>query len=115
MESILTSTKKKLGIEEDYTHFDEGEIIDHINGVFADLNQLGVGPEEGFTISDGSATWTDYLGDTKKLEQVKSYMFMRLKLIFDPPSQSSVLESYNRQIEKLEWRLNVAAESIKTE
>lgn len=115
MESILNSTKKKLGIGEDYTHFDEGDLIDHINSVFADLAQLGVGPEEGFSIEDASAIWDDFLSDNVKLESVKTYMFMRLKLIFDPPQQSAVIASYEKQIEKYEWRLNVAAEEDTTE
>lgn len=116
MESILNSTKKKLGIGEDYTHFDDGELIDHINTVFADLNQLGVGPKEGFMIEDADAIWDDYLTDEPlKLQQVKTYMHMRVRLIFDPPTQTAVLTSYQEQIKQLEWRLNVAAESIQTD
>ena len=116
MESILNSTKKKLGIGEDYTHFDDGDLIDHINTVFADLNLLGVGPAEGFMIENSDAIWDDYLTDNPlKLQQVKTYMYLRLKLIFDPPTQSAVLTSYKEQIEKLEWLLNVAAESTQTD
>lgn len=112
MDSILDSTKKKLGIGEDYTHFDDGDLIDHINTVFSDLHQLGVGPEEGFMIEDSSATWDEYLGDNAlKLQQVKTYMHLRIRLIFDPPTQSALLTSHQEQINKLEWRLNVAAES----
>lgn len=116
MESILNSTKKKLGLGEDYTHFDDGDLIDHINTVFADLNLLGVGPPEGFMIEDADAIWDDYLTDNAlKLQQVKTYMGLRLRLIFDPPTQSAVLTSYQEQINKLEWKLNVVAESTQTD
>lgn len=111
MDSILDSTKKKLGLEADYAHFDEGEIIDHINSVFADLTQLGVGPADGFAIENSETTWGDYIGDEKRLQSVKTYMGLRLRLIFDPPQQAAVLTSYKEQIEKLEWRLNMAAET----
>lgn len=111
MDSILDSTKKKIGLDAEYTHFDDGEIIDHINSIFADLYQLGIGPSDGFTISDSTAKWSDFIGDSKKLTNVKTYMFLRLRLIFDPPQQSAVLTSYQEQIQKLEWRLNSAAES----
>ena len=115
MDSILNSTKKKIGITADYTHFDDGDLIDHINSVFADLNQLGVGPAKGFAIQDDTATWDDYLvEDALKLQSVKTYMHLRVKLIFDPPQQAALLTSMKEQIEKLEWRLNVAAESTQT-
>lgn len=111
MESILNSTKKKLGIAEDYTQFDDGDLIDHINSVFMDLTLLGVGPEEGFIIEDHYANWEDFIPDAYQLQAVKTYMFMRVKLIFDPPQQSTVLTSYQEQIKSLEWKLNVIAES----
>lgn len=107
-ESILTSVKKKLGIAEDYTHFDEDIIMD-INSVFLILHELGVGPE-GFTIDDSSTTWTDYLGDDTNLETVKSYMALKVQMIFDPPLSSAVAEAKNQMIKEMEWRLNVAAE-----
>lgn len=109
-ESILTSIKKLLGIMVDYTHFDT-DIIMHINSVFMILTQLGVGPKSGFSISDASSVWSDFLGDTSTLESVKTYMFMKVKLIFDPPLSTAVLESMKQMISELEWRLNVAAES----
>lgn len=109
MESILTSIKKLLGITEDYEHFD-ADIIMHINSVFMILNQLGVGPEKGFSISDETATWNDYLPDATNLEAVKSYMHLKVKLLFDPPLSSSVMESMQHMISELEWRLNVQAE-----
>lgn len=112
MESILTSIKKLLGIEEDDKYFDT-EIIMHINSVFTILTQLGVGPSEGFSIEDDLTTWEEYLGDDMTLFQsVKSYIFMRVKLLFDTSTTSSaVIESMNRMINEFEWRLNANAES----
>ena len=110
MESILTSIKKLLGITDEYEYFDQ-DIVMHINSVFTDLCQIGVGPEEGFFIEDETSVWTDFIPDPGKMESVKTYMYLRVKLLFDPPTSSSVIESINRQIEKFEWRLNVAAES----
>lgn len=109
MESILTSIKKLLGIEEEYTQFDN-DITMHINSVFLNLTQLGVGPEEGFLIEDDTATWYDFIGDSNQLQAVKSYMYLKVKLLFDPPLSSSVIESTNRIIAELEWRLNVAVD-----
>lgn len=110
MESILTSVKKMLGIDEAYEHFDP-DIIIHVNSVFAVLTQLGVGPSTGFSISDNSALWSDYISDETRLSAVKSYVFLRVKLLFDPPLSSAVMECYKTQINELEWRLNVTAET----
>ena len=111
MESILTSIKKLLGIAEDYTHFDN-DIIIHINSVFMTLTQLGVGPSEGFYIEDKYAEWIDFIDDPARLQAVKTYIYLKVKLVFDPTSVgSSTLASYERQIQELEWRLNVAAET----
>lgn len=107
MESILTSIKKLLGITEEYEHFD-ADLTIHINSVFSILTQLGVGPSEGFSISDKFGTWTEFVGEPAKIEMVKSYVYLKVKLIFDPPQSSSVLEAYKSQINELEWRLNVA-------
>ena len=109
MESILTSIKKLLGIDEEYAQFDS-DIIMHINSVFLNLTQLGVGPSEGFQIEDDSDTWEDFIGDSNQLQAVKSYVYLKVKLLFDPPLSSSVIESMNRMIAELEWRLNVAVE-----
>ena len=106
MESILTSIKKMLGIQEEYEHFD-ADIVMHINSVFMILMQLGVGPASGFSIHDKTATWADFLPEGQQLEAVKSYMYLKVKLLFDPPLGSAVMESYNKQISELEWRLNV--------
>lgn len=110
MDSILTSIKKMLGITEDYTHFDT-DIVMHINSVFSILTQLGVGPPEGFYIQDKTTIWYEYISDPNKIEMVKSYMYLKVRLIFDPPSSSSVIEAFNKQISEFEWRLNVAVET----
>ena len=109
MESILTSIKQLLGIKEEYEYYDE-QIIMHINSVFFILTQLGVGPSEGFSIEDKFATWNDFLPNEQNIEAVKSYMHLKVKLLFDPPMSSAVLESINRLISELEFRLNVATE-----
>lgn len=111
MDSILTSIKKLLGITEDYEHFDQ-DIIMHINSVFMILTQMGVGPADGFRIEDDSETWSDFTSDLKVLESVKSYIYLKVRLLFDPPTSSSVLDSTNRLISELEWRLNVAGEEV---
>lgn len=113
MESILNSIKKLLGIAEDYDYFDS-DIIMHINSVFATLTQLGVGPEKGFSINDESEKWEDFLPEERMLHSVKSYMFMKVKLIFDPPLSSAVIECTKEQIKELEWRLQVAVDSANT-
>lgn len=105
MESILTSIKKLLGISEDYTQFDI-DIIMHINSTLMILNQIGVGPEKPASITDQMNTWQDTLGDIGNIEAVKSYIYLRVKLLFDPPV-GSALEALNRQIAEYEWRLSV--------
>lgn len=105
MESILTSIKKLLGITEEYEHFDP-DIIMHINSVFMILTQMGVGPSEGFIIEDETTTWSDYSENTMPIESIKTYIYLRVRLLFDPPSSSAVIESMNRTINELEWRLN---------
>ena len=109
MDSILTSIKKLLGITEEYEHFDQ-DIIMHINSVFMILTQMGVGPEEGFTISDSTTTWNEFTNDDKKIEAVKTYVYLKVRLLFDPPASSSVMEAINRSINEIEWRLNIAAD-----
>lgn len=110
MESILTSIKKLLGIEENYEHFDQ-DIIMHINSIFMVLTQLGVGPSEGFVIEDESSLWSDFITDDSKISAVKTYIYLKVKLLFDPPLSSAVIESINRSINEFEWRLNVSAET----
>ena len=111
MESILTSIKKMLGIAEDYTQFDM-DIIMHINSVFMTLTQIGVGPSKGFHIEDSIAEWTDFTDDMEQIQAVKTYIFLKVKLLFDPASVgSATLASYERTIQELEWRLNWYAEN----
>lgn len=107
--SILTSTKKILGISEDYTAFDT-DIITHINTVFSTLTQLGVGPAEGFMIEDESVDWDEYIVDDLQNNSVKSYMYLRVRLLFDPPATSYLISAFDQQIKELEWRLNVHRE-----
>lgn len=111
MESILISIKKLLGIAEDYTHFDN-DIIMHINSVFLILTQLGVGPPEGFVIQDATALWTDFVSDDKNLELIKSYTYLKVKIMFDPPLSSAVLDSTNQLIKEYEWRIQVASDPV---
>ena len=106
MDSILTSIKKLLGISADYTHFDQDLII-QINSAFSALTQLGVGPIEGFEIQDASSTWSEFIDDPR-LNFAKTYVQIRVKLAFDPPTSSALIESYNRQLDELTWRLTVA-------
>lgn len=110
-QSILISTKKVLGIAEDYTVFDL-DIITHINTAFSTLTQLGVGPAEGFMIEDETAVWTDFdpIDDDRLYNSVKSYVFLRVRQLFDPPSTSYLIAAFDRQIQELEWRLNVYRE-----
>ncbi|MBQ0079614.1 MAG: hypothetical protein KBS66_06985 [Eubacterium sp.] len=105
MDSILVTVKQLLGISEDDDYFDP-QIIALINDALSTLAQLGVGPEDGFVIYDDSASWTDFLGETKLLESVKTYVYLSVKVVFDPPTSPSVVESFNRKLDQLEWRLN---------
>lgn len=107
--SILTSIKKLLGIAEEDTSFDQ-DIIMHINTVFAILAQLGVGPEGGFSIEDDSAVWGNYLGNATNLELVKSYIYMKVRSMFDPPTSSILADAMNKNISELEWRINTTVD-----
>ena len=109
MESILTSIKKLLGIVEECGDFDT-DIIIHINSALFDLTQMGVGPQNGFSIQDDLLKWSDFLEDSTKYEAVKTYVFLKVKTVFDPPASATVLEAYNRRILECEFRLNVQAE-----
>lgn len=103
--SILNSIKKLLGIDEKYTQFDT-DIIMHINSVFMILNQLGIGPENGFKITDKDQKWEDYISDDDNLDAIKTYMHLKVKIIFDPPLNSTVMDAHKQMISELEWRLN---------
>lgn len=115
-DSILTSVKKMLGIEEEYTHFDP-DVLMNINSIFAVLTQIGVGPSDGFVIEDKGAAWSEFLPEkmAKQLAFVKSYMFLRVRLLFDPPQSSAAIDSMTRQANELEWRLRVAADETPEE
>lgn len=106
MESILITIKKMLGINEDDFSFDY-ELNGHINSALFILNQLGVGPTSGFYITGPSETWYDLLGDRKDLELVKTNVYLRVKLMFDPPQNSFLVASIQKQIEEFEWRIEV--------
>lgn len=112
-DSILVSIKKLLGITEEYNYFD-ADIIMHINMAFMVLYQLGVGPKTPFTIEDASATWSDFMGDSTDLAGVKTYVFLKVKLVFDPPQSSAAMEAIKQNIAELEWRLNVTADPAST-
>lgn len=112
-DSILVSTKKALDIPETYDVFDQN-IIMYINGVFSTLSQLGIGPEEGFEIVDATATWSDFLGGNAKFNAVKSYMVLRVKMLFDPPGTSFLQDAIKEQIKELEVRINIERENRST-
>lgn len=109
-ESILVSVKKMIGgIAKECTDFDT-DIILHTNTVFMELKQMGVGPEEGYRIEDYSSTWDEFTGDDIDLEAVKSYVPLKVKMLFDPSASSGINETYKREIDRLEWRLYIAAD-----
>ncbi len=109
--SILNTTKKILGIEPLYTPFDV-DVVTHINSVFSVLNQLGVGPEDGFFITDQNALWDEFQIPGNQLNLVKTYIFLRVRLLFDPPGTSYLIEAMNNQIREYEWRLSEMRESL---
>ena len=108
--SILTSVKKMVGVAEEYTAFDL-DILTHINTVFSTLNQVGIGPVDGFMIEDATPTWDAFLGSNLLLNSVKSYTYLRVKLLFDPPQTSYGITALKEQVQEFEWRLNVVRET----
>lgn len=104
MDSILTSIKKLLGIDEEYEHFDV-DIIAHINSVMMTANQIGLGPVNGFIVTDKTQTWAQFLAPRTDITAVTTYFFLKVKLLFDPPQSSFAIESYKNQIVEMEWRL----------
>lgn len=110
MGSILNDTKKALGLDAEYKAFDP-DVMMHINSVFTILQQLGIGPDEGFMIEDETPTWDIFLATDKRLNSVKSYMYLRVRLLFDPPQMSFHVKALQDQIQEFEWRLNVQRES----
>lgn len=109
-DSILTSVKKLLGLAEEYDAFD-ADIIMHINSTFTILTQLGVGPSEGFMIEDKNNKWSEFISDMKLYQLVKSYIGLKVRLVFDPPMSSAVMECYKAQINEYEWRLRTVSET----
>lgn len=110
-DSILITIKKLLGLAEDYTPFD-ADVIVFINSAFMTLRQLGIGPESGFSISDSSTTWNEYLSDLQLYEPIKEYIYLKVRIMFDPPSNSFVMDAYKQQASELEWRLMVEKDYV---
>lgn len=110
MDSILNSIKELLGIPAEQVNFDT-DVIMHINSAFSDLYDIGVGPEQGFAIQDDNDVWDDFLEGKINFENAKEYVYLSVKIIFDPPASSSALAAMERKLEKLEWKLNVKAET----
>ncbi len=108
-ESILDTIKKMLGISAEYTNFDV-DIIMHINTVLMILSQLGVGPSSGFRIDDNGAIWSDFIDEEDNLNAVTSYIYLKVRLLFDPPLNSAIIDSMNQTIKELEWRLNIQSD-----
>lgn len=108
--SILKSTKKILGLSDTYDAFDL-DILTHINSVFSELDQLGIGPVNGYFIEDDAAEWDDFLVPDNQRALVRTLMFLKVRLLFDPPTTSFLLDALKNQIEKYEWRLNVMREN----
>lgn len=106
---ILASTKKVLGVPEDYTAFDL-DIMTHINTAFSVLTQIGVGPAEGFFIEDGDAVWSDFITDNITLNMVKTYVYLKSRILFDPPTTSFLIEALNKQIAEYETRISYRRE-----
>lgn len=114
MESILNSVKNQIGIVDECTDFDKNLIM-HINSVFFILWQLGVGPSKPFSITNETSIWSDFIPEGQNIEAVKSYVYLKVQLLFDPPSSSALMEAKNRQISELEWRLNAEVDIFKTQ
>lgn len=112
--SILVSLKQTLWpeVQEGTNMPFDAELIMHINSIFADINQLGIGPETPYQITGESETWTDFFSDIAQANNVKSYMYLRLRLLFDPPQNSFLVQSYEKQIKEIEWRLTVRSNEM---
>ena len=108
-ESILRTIKKMLGLDLDYDAFDT-DIIVFINSAMMTLQQLGVGPKEGFVVTGLKEMWSDFIPSDTMMEGIKSYLFLCVKMVFDPPTSSFVMEAMKTQKEELEWRLREQAE-----
>jgi|SRR5215510_8788639 len=109
--SILDDTKKILGLAPDYDVFDL-DIITHINSAFSVVCQLGVGPEDGFFVQNESEVWDDFPVPTNQLSLVRTYIYLKVRMLFDPPTTSFLIEAMNKQIAEYEWRLNIYREVV---
>ena len=110
-DSILVSIKKMLGLDDEYTPV-ETDVLVHINAAFMTLCQMGIGPKEGFSVTDYDQTWSDFLTNKVMLGGVKTWVYLQVKMLFDPPTNSFVMDAYKTQAEQILWRLNVQAESV---
>lgn len=108
-DSILDSVKKVLGLDAAYTAFDP-DLVMHINSAISTLTQLGIGPDTGFSITGKDETWATFLGTDARLNSVKSCLYLRVRMLFDPPNTSYMIEAMNNQIREFEWRLNTYRE-----
>lgn len=107
--SILKSIKKVLGLSPEYDVFDE-DIIMHINSILSNLTQIGVGPATGLFIEDDTQTWKDLFGEDPRFNNIKSYVYLKVRLMFDPPQNSNITNAINEQIKEFEWRINAERE-----
>jgi hypothetical protein len=110
-DSILNSVKKNLGLSEDYTPFDS-DILMYINSTFADLTQIGVGPDEGFEIESAEETWDAFLGTDARRNRVKTYVTLKVRMLFDPPTTSYLINATEKMIQEAEWRINVHEDNL---
>lgn len=110
-DSILDLTKKALGLDAEYDVYDM-DITMFINDAFSTLHQIGLGKSDGFSITDSSQTWTEFLGGRKDLDMAKTYVYMKVRMLFDPPPTSYLVTAYEKMIKETEWRINVAVETI---
>ena len=113
MQDSILMTIRKLVCGDPYANHFDTDLLVHINACFSILNQLGVGPESGFVVTDETQSWSSYVADNRILNMVKTYVTLKVKKIFDPPLTSSVLEAMDKEISQLEWRLNVAVDPVK--
>ena len=113
MQDSILMTIRKLVCGDPYADHFDNDLLVHINACFSILNQLGVGPEDGFVVTDDTQSWSSYIADNRILNMVKTYVTLKVKKIFDPPLTSSVLEAMDKEISQLEWRLNVAVDPVK--
>lgn len=113
MESILTSIKKQLGVDESDTNFDLDIMLD-INTAFMELNQIGIGPADGYSITDKTPVWSEFIGTAKNLEAVKTYVYIQTKLVFDPPTSSFVLKALQDKANEIYWRLDAQPKGVVT-